>query len=84
MGAGVIAERQLQDVLEIVGPHLLAVAMREPVGVQRDQRAADDDEQAEGDPGADQRQEVDPATVARAALRVRQSDRRCARTGPVR
>ncbi len=72
MRAGVIAQRQLQDVLEIVGPHRLAVAMREPVGVQRDDRADDDDEEAESDPGADQRQQHAPVQLPRAALGIRQ------------
>ena len=50
MGAAVEAERQLQDVLEIVGHHRVPAAVRQPVGVQRDQRAAGDGEQAEARP----------------------------------
>ena len=52
-----IAERQLQHVLEKVGQHDVAALVRQPVGEPGDQGAGDDDEQAEGDPGADQRQE---------------------------
>ena len=54
MGAAVEAERQLQDVLEIVGHHRVAAAVRQPVGVQRDQRAAGDGEQPEAHPAAEQ------------------------------
>ena len=49
-GAAVKAERQLQDVLEIVGHHHVAAAVRQPVGVQRDQRPADDGEEPERRP----------------------------------
>ena len=47
MGAGVEGQRQLHDVLEIVRQHHLALAVRQPVGMQRDGRAAQDGEQAE-------------------------------------
>ena len=55
MGAGVEGQRQLHDVLEIAGQHRLALAVRQPVGVQRDRRAAADGEQAERRPGRQQR-----------------------------
>ena len=63
MGAGVEGQRQLQDVLEIVGQHRLALAVREPVGMQRDQRAAADGEQPERRPR--------PPAAARPSWRAR-------------
>ncbi len=68
MDAAVIAERQLQDVLEIVGHHRVAAAVRQPVGMQRDQRAADDGEQAEAHPAAEQRHQIGPDRNAAPAL----------------
>ena len=50
MGARMVGERQLQHVLEIVGEYALALCVREPVGIERNQRAAADIEQAEGGP----------------------------------
>ena len=38
MHAGVVGQRQLQDVIEIVGQHRLALAVRQPVGMQRDEQ----------------------------------------------
>ena len=55
MGAGVERQRQLHDVLEIAGQHRLTLAVRQPVGVQRDRGAAADGEQAESSPGRQQR-----------------------------
>ena len=57
MGAGVVGQRQLQHVLEIVRQHHVAAAVRQPVGEPGHERAGDDDEQAEADPGADERRE---------------------------
>ena len=57
MLAGVIGERQLQHVLEIIRQHQVAALMRQPVGEPGDDRAGNDDEQPEGDPGAKQRGE---------------------------
>ena len=48
-------QRQLHDVLEIIRQHRLALAMRQPVGMQRDRGAASNGEQAEGRPGREQR-----------------------------
>ena len=48
--AAVEIERQLQDVIEIAGHHHMALTMRQPVGIQRHQRAADDGEQPERHP----------------------------------
>ena len=60
MGIAVIGERQLQHVLEIAGQHDVAAAVRQPVGVERDQRAAGNREQAEAGPGGQQRAQVGP------------------------
>ena len=54
MGAGMEGQRQLHDVLEIVGQHRLALAVGEAVGVQRHHGAAADREQAERRPGREQ------------------------------
>ena len=48
-------QRQLQDVLEIVRQHRLALAVGEPVSLQRHQRAAGDGEQSERHPGGQER-----------------------------
>ncbi len=55
MGAGMKGQRQLHDVLEIIRQHHLALAVRQLVGVERDRRAAEDREQAERNPGREQR-----------------------------
>ena len=55
MRAGVERHRQLQDVLEIARQYGLALAVREAVRMQRDDRADADGEQAEGGPGREQR-----------------------------
>ncbi|MGY4329319.1 hypothetical protein ACVWWG_003736 [Bradyrhizobium sp. LB7.2] len=52
---GMEGQRQLQDVLEIVGQHRLALAVREPVGLQGHERAAGDGEQPECHPGHQKR-----------------------------
>ena len=57
MRAGVVGQRQLQDVLEEIGQHKIAAPVREPVGEPCHQRGGDDDEQAEADPCADERRE---------------------------
>ena len=72
MDAAMEAERQLQDVLEIVRHHRVAAPVRQPVGVQRHQRAAGDGEQAEADPGREQRYEVGPDRNTAASLRAGQ------------
>ena len=73
MGAGMIGERQLQHVLEIVRQHHVAAPMREPVGVPGDQRRREDHEQTETDPGADQRRQR--------ACRRFDAGRQCSRQG---
>jgi len=55
MRAGVEGQRQLHDVLEIIRQHRLTLAVRQPVGMQRDRRAATYGEQAERRPGRQQR-----------------------------
>ena len=54
MGAGVESQRQLHDVLEIIRQHRLALAVREPIGVQGDRGTASDGKQAERRPGRQQ------------------------------
>jgi hypothetical protein len=72
MRAGVIAQRQLQHVLEKLGAHHLVLTVRQPVGVQRDQRAGDDRKQREADPGTHQQHEALPIQFGEAALRIGQ------------
>ena len=60
MGVAVIGKRQLQNVFEIAGQNDVAAAVREPVGVQRNQSAAGDGKQAEAGPGAQQDAEFRP------------------------
>jgi hypothetical protein len=72
MDAAVKAERQLQDMLEIVGHHRVAPAVRQPVGMQRHERAAGDGEEAEAHPRRQQRYEIGPGRRAAAALRAGQ------------
>src|SRR3954447_18018516 len=55
MGARMEGQRQLQDVLEIVRQDRLPLAVGEPVGLQRYDRAAGDGEQSERDPGNHER-----------------------------
>ena len=55
MRAGMISERQLQHVLEVLRQHHIAAMMGEPVGKPSHQGAGDDDEEPEADPGPDQR-----------------------------
>src|SRR5581483_5746434 len=45
MRAAVKAERELQDVLEVVREDGVAALVREPVGMERRERAADDREE---------------------------------------
>ena len=58
MDAAVVGQRQLQHVLEIAGQHHLLATMGETIGVERDQHAARDGEEAEADPGGKQRHDV--------------------------
>ena len=75
MRAAVERERQLQHVLEIVGEHGLAAAVREAVGMQRDQHAADDGEQAERHPGGEQRGQLREARRRVGGLRAHHASR---------
>jgi hypothetical protein len=72
MRAGVVAQRQLQHVLEEHGSHHLVLAVGEAVGVERHQGAADDAEQREAHPDADQQHQILPVQLRRPALGVRQ------------
>ena len=44
MRAGMVGERQLQHVLEVIRQHHVAAPMRQPVGVPGHERGGDDDE----------------------------------------
>jgi hypothetical protein len=57
-------DRQLQHVLEELGPHHLILPMRQPVGVQRDQRAGYDGEQRKAAPCAEQHHQPLPVYAA--------------------
>ncbi len=72
MRAGIEAQGQLQHVLEEHRAHRRVLAMRKPVGVERDQRAADDGEERKADPGADQCHQVRYRQLGDLALRVRE------------
>jgi hypothetical protein len=54
MRGTVEAKRKLKDVLEEFREHCLAAPMGKPVGVERDERAANNHEKTEADPGCDQ------------------------------
>ena len=72
MRAGVVAERKLQHVLEEHRAHHLVLAVREPIGVERDERAANDGEQGEADPGAEQQHQVPQRQVRNTGLGIGQ------------
>ncbi len=69
MGFGVVAQRKLQHMLEIHGSHGLVLAVRETVGMERDQRAADNDEKTKPDPSADEHHQIRPGQVCKVTLR---------------
>ena len=58
MGSGVVGEREMQDVLKIFGDDAEPPAMREPIGVQRQQHARGDTEEAKTAPCRKQRQKI--------------------------
>ena len=68
MRAGVVAQRQLQDVFEEHRAHHLILPVRQAVGMQRHERAAEDDEKAKCDPGADQQHQFPPGNLRDARL----------------
>src|SRR6478735_6068630 len=72
MGGAVEAEWKLQHVLEIVRQHDLAALVGEPVGIERNERPAQDEEQRKADPSGDERGELRPIRRAAEALRARQ------------
>src|SRR6266853_1554553 len=63
MRARMVGKRQLQHVLEIIRAHLLAMAVCEPVGVERHHGTSHDNEYAEGHPGDDQGQQIRPGDL---------------------
>jgi hypothetical protein len=68
MRAGVVAQRQLQDVFEEHRAHHLILPVRQAVGMQRHERAAHDDEKAKCHPGADQQHQLPPGNLRDARL----------------
>ena len=60
----------MQDVIEIGAHHGEPAAMRQTIGVQRDEHRGDDGEQAETDPGAEERHQVAPLRLAVLGLRT--------------
>ena len=72
MGARVETQRQMEDMIEIGGHRRQPLAMREPVGVQRDQHAGPDREQREADPGGEQGEHVGPARRRPRGMRARE------------
>ena len=56
--------------LEELGENHLAPPMSEPIGMERNKRAAHDHEQAKAHPGADQWQQATPGELAATALHV--------------
>ena len=63
----------MQDMIEIGGHRGKTLAMREPVGVQGDENAGANREQAETDPGAKQRQHFAPLRRGARPLRAGQA-----------
>jgi hypothetical protein len=72
VGAAVKAQRELQDMFEVVGEHGMTVAVREPVGIERHDRSACDGEQPEADPGRKQDREIAPRRSRALGLRTRE------------
>ena len=70
MGGAVKAQGELEHVLEIIRQHRLAPLMGELVGVERNERPADDEEQPEAHPGGDERRQPKPVERAAGALRA--------------
>ena len=60
MDVAVKGEREFEHVLEISGEHRVAAAMGEAVGIEGDQRAAQDVEHSEADPDQQQRKQIRP------------------------
>ena len=60
MDVAVEGERKFQHVPEISGEHRVAPAMGEAVGIEGDQRAANDVEHSEADPDQQQRNQIRP------------------------
>ena len=72
MRAGVVTQRQLQHVFEEHGAHHLILAVRQAIGVECHQCAADDDEEPETDPRADQQHQIPPSHLRDARLGIRE------------
>ena len=72
MDAAVEAERQLQDVLEIVGHHRVAAAVRQPVGMQRDSAPQTMVNSPKPTQAREQRHQIGPGRDAALGLRAGQ------------
>src|ERR1700675_263883 len=72
MNLAMEGEGKLQHVLEIAGQHREPASMRQAVGEQRDQRAADDREQTKADPSEQQQPKSWPVRQSGIGLRVGQ------------
>ena len=83
MRAGVVAQRELQHVLEEHRAHHLVLAVGQPIGVERDERAADDGEQARSRPRRRPAASGPARAVPRRGPGRSPAYRRCARTGSV-
>ena len=72
MRVAVIGKRQFQSPLEEIGHDALPLLVRDAIGEQRHQRAADDVEQAKAEPKAQQQREPRPSQVG-AGIRCAES-----------
>ncbi len=70
MDVAVEGERQFQHVLEISGEHGVTPAMGEAVGIECDERAAEDVEYSEADPDQQQRDQLRPDRGRVGGLRI--------------
>jgi hypothetical protein len=71
MGRTVEAERKLENVLKEFRENRLPASMRQTIGVERNERAAYDHEQAKADPSCDQRGDARPRKQRFVSLSVR-------------
>ncbi len=60
MDFAVKSKRQLKDMLEIIGQHSEATAMRQPIGVERNKRAAENGKQPKADPNDEKQPQMRP------------------------
>src|SRR5215217_1736863 len=72
MSAGVIGKRKLQDVLEKRRSHYLILTVREPIRMERNQRAGEEGKKREANPGAEQELQAVPIEISGTGLAVGQ------------